>query len=373
MGRRCPAGGQRETLMSPRERRKIPRLVWIVGALAFFLWGWAIVRSISVLASAARIEVGFCVPGVHIYLKRGEWPWEQQLLIDDHWVTRRARCRRDLRGAVHLKSEAEALLLRYLLKCRHGYRPNSGEDEPFGSARRRVSSEGMVLSTALRIVLLGSDLVNRIGNDAEGQYEPERIVDQGHGAEPLVPAGRSLVLGIDGKRNPADLGCNGEGSPARRQEQFAAEALSLHRQVNRQASEPVDGHVVARQLSGHQRWHAGKLDGPGANGVVAQDARGLGCGHCDEGSGATTLVVLPRVTAKVLVEIRRATVESFSIMMPTDRFPSPVDQGDYARAAPRRAAASKAGVGSGGLSSSSRTRRVSRSVRTTRSARSRTS
>src|SRR5216684_2578242 len=213
---------------------------------------------------------------------------------------------------------------------------------------------------------------DRRGDDAERKDQLERIVQQRQRAEPLIPFCRPLVLRIDGEGVAADCRRDGQGPFAGRQQQVAAEPLALHRAIDGETTEAKDRHLIAAELLGQCRGDAGERDGAGADRVEAANARRRHRRHRDKNLGAAGLVILSGVAIEVFVELARAAIEALAVMMPPDPLLAPIHRRRYFRAARRRAAAKRAGVGLGGFSSSSSTRTVSRSLSMMRSARSTT-
>ena len=212
-----------------------------------------------------------------------------------------------------------------------------------------------------------------MGNDGKREDQLQRIVEQGLCTKPSVPACHLVVLRVDCEGHTTDFRRHLQRPITRRKEKVAAEPLPLRLSIDGQSPQTEDRHVVATEISGQAGWDAGEFDRPGTDCVEPQYANRFRRGSGDKGLRTPGLVIPTRVTPEVLVKSGVTAVERPAVMVPADRFFPPVEQQGYARSARRRAAASNAGVGSGGFSSSSSTRSVSRSDRTIRSDRSTTS
>ena len=68
---------------------------------------------------------------------------------------------------------------------------------------------------------------NRFGDDGKRQDEFERIVEERQSAEPFVPSSGSLILGVDGERDAAGFGGDGQSAFAGRKQQIAAKSAAL--------------------------------------------------------------------------------------------------------------------------------------------------
>jgi len=89
------------------------------------------------------------------------------------------------------------------------------------------------------------------------------MVEQGQGAEACVPAGSSLVLGVDRKRNPADLARDRERASSRRKEKVRSQSASLVVTRDREASQAEYGYLIAAKLAGQRGRDAGKFNRTG--------------------------------------------------------------------------------------------------------------
>ena len=70
----------------------------------------------------------------------------------------------------------------------------------------------------------------------------QRLIEQTQGSKARVPASGVLVLGVNRERNASDDFSHGERTPARGQEQRAAQAVPLRGYGHGKPSEPEDRH-----------------------------------------------------------------------------------------------------------------------------------
>src|SRR5262249_32506507 len=136
----------------------------------------------------------------------------------------------------------------------------------------------------------------------------------------------------------------------------------------RQASQSKDRHFIVAEPFGELGGDTGKLDCTRAYRIIAQDACWLTRRPRNEGLGAARLVILPRQAGEINVELPPTAIETLAVVSAADGLLAPDERIGHSRPRWRRAAASKAGVGLGGASSSASTRLLSRRVSTMRSA-----
>src|SRR6185437_5096084 len=130
-----------------------------------------------------------------------------------------------------------------------------------------------------------------------------------------------------------------------------------------------DRHFVAPELSCNSGWYLCECYRAGTYRVIPENRSRAGMSNRNKSFGASSLVILPRVAAKVIVQSRYAAVEICMVVNSIQRLLVPVDLRFHTRFSRRRAAALNAPDGVGGCSKRSSTRALSLTLNSIRACR----
>src|SRR5208283_2411420 len=111
-------------------------------------------------------------------------------------------------------------------------------------------------------------------DDGERQQQGKRRIEQAERAVAFIPLRCVVVFSVDEQGDAARLFGDDHAALGGAQQKASAKPAPLHAAIDGEATQPIDGNLVAREAARCDGWRAREFDRGQAQRVEAENARG---------------------------------------------------------------------------------------------------